>query len=159
MAEGGVTEKTQALPRACMCAQPESRLSATSWDTGPSHQATVGGAGRRMGGSSRPGSLLLQAFSLRGTGWGWAEVGCHSHLSCHFHQMSRGLFTRLQPLCPVPGAIYKALNGTAQERAPGALRNSTVASLSLCCPPPHIKHDPCDQPTSLSSLGTAPIPK
>lgn len=81
MAEGGVTEKTQALPRACRLTQPESKPSAPSWDTGPSHQATVGGAGGEGGvggGSSRPGRLLLQALSLRGTGWAGAEVGCHS---------------------------------------------------------------------------------
>lgn len=48
--------------------------------------------------------------------------------------MSRGLFTRLRPLCPVLGAIYKALNSTAQERAPGAPSNSIIAALPL--PPP-----------------------
>lgn len=80
MAEGGVTEETQALPRACRPAPPESRPSAPSWDTVKS----PGSCGRSwqgegVGGSGRPGLLLLQALSLRGTGWGGAEVGCHSH--------------------------------------------------------------------------------
>lgn len=133
MAGGGVSLKTQALPRACRRAQPESRPGAPSWDSGPGHQATVGGAGREGGGRGHqpPGqSAHSSSFPQRGG----TEVGCHSQETCHFHQMSRGLFTRLRPLCPVLGAIYKALNSTAQERAPGAPRNGTVASLPR--PPP-----------------------
>lgn len=42
VAEGGGGEKTQALPSAGLHPQPESRLSAPSWDTAPTHQAACG---------------------------------------------------------------------------------------------------------------------
>ena len=77
MAEGGVTEKTLALPRPCMRAQPESRLGAPSWDTGPGHQATVGGAGRegRGGGAVQPpGQSAPSSSFLRGVGRRWGAT-------------------------------------------------------------------------------------
>ena len=110
------------------------------WPWPPGNRGRSWQGGERWGGCSASRAVCaLKLFPQRGG----TEVGCHSQESCHFHQMSRGVFTRLRPLCPVLGAIYKALKSTAQERAPGAPGNGTVASLPQ---PPPTSNNHCYQP-------------
>lgn len=145
VAEGGVPEKTPALPRACRRAQPESRPSAPSWATGPSHQATVGGVGRGRGGGGAPAGQAGCSFkpfpseALVGVGWRWGATLTRVAIS-----------TKCQEVClPASGLCVQPLElfirpSTAQCRrgAPGALRNSSPSAA------PDIKRDHCDQPTS-----------
>lgn len=95
---------------------------------------------------STPSSPL----SPSGPGQGGMEAGCCSQQNCHFHQMSRGLFARLQPLCPVLVAVYKAL--TAAEHRRGSRGPEGRPCLLSPSATPNIKHTPRHQPTGFASL-------
>lgn len=69
----------------------------------------------------------------------------------HFHQMSRGLFTRLQPLCPVLELFIRP-STAGHRRGLQGYHSTALFHLSCCCPQ-HQTPPPRDQPTRLASLG------
>lgn len=89
----------------------------------------------------------LPSEALDGVRRRWVPLS----VELHFHQMSRGLFTRLQPLCPVLELFIRP-STAGHRRGLQGYHRTALFHLSRCCPQ-HQTPPPRDQPTRLASLG------